>query len=216
MALPLDETITEGQAAHIADHQTIADVLNTAFGGVSPAAALSATYAAINDPLAIGFVNNAHFQSVDSSAGSVQGTANWTVYSSWQAAGYAISSYRVKVNASSGNICLAAYASSGSGVSRVPTTRLATSGSVACPSIGMADVSLGATITPSLTGYSACAADNTTANLARRSPTVTAAQTMTERFGRDAVENVFPCPASASPAATSAAGALAAWLTVGV
>ena len=73
-------------------------------------------------------------------------TANRAFYVRLMTGGV-ISKVRINVVASAGNVSVAAYQNSGTGTSAVPGTRLATSGSVACPSIGIADVSLGATIT---------------------------------------------------------------------
>jgi hypothetical protein len=61
--------------------------------------------------------------------------------------GGAISSIRVSVGTSNGNISVAVYDTDGTGVTAEPNARTATSGSVACPASGLADVSLGATVT---------------------------------------------------------------------
>lgn len=64
-----------------------------------------------------------------------------------------ITKIRVIVGTSNGNIGVAAYDNSGTGVSAVPNSRQATSGSVACPAAGAADVSIGATVTVGLLGH---------------------------------------------------------------
>lgn len=90
------------------------------------------------------------------------GTAN----SSWYYRvfdGAPISKIRVQIGTSSGNISVATYSNSGAGLSAIPGTRLATSGSVASPGTGIQDVSLGATVTVNPGDWLAIAADNTTA-----------------------------------------------------
>ena len=52
-----------------------------------------------------------------------------------------------QVNASSGNIGLAIYTGSSSGITAVPSARVATTGSIACPAGGDAIVDLGSTVT---------------------------------------------------------------------
>lgn len=64
---------------------------------------------------------------------------------------------------SSGNISVAVHQNSGSGRASVPGTRLATSGAVACPAVGYAEVSLGATVTLAAGDWIAISADNGTA-----------------------------------------------------
>lgn len=73
-----------------------------------------------------------------------------------------ISKIGFDVVAQSGNISVAAYRRTGTGTSAKPGTRLATSGSVACPAIGYAEVSLGASVTLYDGDYLAMSADNTT------------------------------------------------------
>lgn len=77
--------------------------------------------------------------------------------------GGSVSSVRINVGVQSGNIAVAAYSNTGSGLTAAPGTRLATSGSVACPAVGIADVSLGATITLAVGDWLAIGADNATA-----------------------------------------------------
>ena len=77
--------------------------------------------------------------------------------------GGTISKVRVGIGTSSGNIAVAAYSNSGSGLSAVPGARLGTSGIVACPATGVQDVSLGGSITVEPGDWLALWADNTTA-----------------------------------------------------
>lgn len=79
--------------------------------------------------------------------------------------GGVISSVRLHVIASSGNISVAAYRNSGSGLTSVPGTRLATSGAVACPAAAAAaDIALGASVTVYPGDWLAISADNVTAS----------------------------------------------------
>ena len=80
--------------------------------------------------------------------------------------GGTISKIRLHVQTQSGNICVAAYHTAdngGRGLSAKPRFRLATSGSVACPAAGSADVSLGSSVTLVPGDWIAIAADNVTA-----------------------------------------------------
>lgn len=80
--------------------------------------------------------------------------------------GGTISKVGLRVFTSSGNISVAAYRNSGVGRAGVPGTRLATSGAVACPATGYAEVSLGASIVLNSGDWLAISADNTTATFA--------------------------------------------------
>lgn len=73
--------------------------------------------------------------------------------------GGSISKIGMHVTTSTGNISVAVYSNTGTGASAVPGTRLATSGAVACPAVGYAEVSLGATITVAIGDWIAISAD---------------------------------------------------------
>jgi nitrous oxidase accessory protein NosD len=77
--------------------------------------------------------------------------------------GGTVSALRVNVGVQSGNIAVAVYANSGSGLSSTPGTRLATSGSVACPAVGVQDVALGSTVVLAVGDWVAFGCDNATA-----------------------------------------------------
>lgn len=69
----------------------------------------------------------------------------------------------LQVGISSGNIAVAVYANRGSGRSAVPTTRIASSGSVACPASGYAEVPLGSSVPCAIGSWFAFSCDNATA-----------------------------------------------------
>lgn len=79
-----------------------------------------------------------------------------------------ITKLRVNVGAQSGNICASVYTNTGVGLNALPGTRVATTGSIACPASGNADLTLDATVnvTPGDYWFSLCA-DNTTATFAQ-------------------------------------------------
>lgn len=79
--------------------------------------------------------------------------------------GVAITKGAVHVGTSSGNIGIAYYSNTGSGLSAAPGTLLASSGSVACPAAGYAPIALGATITPNAGDWVCVWSDNATATL---------------------------------------------------
>lgn len=77
--------------------------------------------------------------------------------------GGVISKIGLEIVTSSGNISVAAYRNGGTGLAAVPATRLATSGAVACPTAGYAEISLGATITVNPGDWLSLSSDNGTA-----------------------------------------------------
>jgi hypothetical protein len=81
--------------------------------------------------------------------------------------GGSITKVSIRIAASSGNIAVAAYDNTGTGRSAVPNTRQANSGSVACPAIGSADVSLGSTVAFIPGWWLALWANNSTATFDR-------------------------------------------------
>lgn len=80
------------------------------------------------------------------SGSATVGTANNCHYNRVLGTG-TITKVRVFVTVANGNIGVAVYDNTGADVSAAPNSRIATSGSVACPAAGAADVSIGATVT---------------------------------------------------------------------
>lgn len=74
-----------------------------------------------------------------------------------------ISKIGLEVVTQSGNVCVAAYRGTGTGRSAAPAFQLATSGSVACPASGYAEISLGSSVTLQPGDWLAIAVDNGTA-----------------------------------------------------
>lgn len=79
--------------------------------------------------------------------------------------GAIISKVGLYVNAASGNISVAAYANTGVGRAAAPGTLLSTSGSVACPAAGYAEVALGSPVRVEPGDWLALSIDNTTATV---------------------------------------------------
>ncbi len=77
--------------------------------------------------------------------------------------GGTISKLGIRVAVSSGNISLAVYRSNGAGRATGTVARVATTGAVACPAAGYAEVSLGGSVTVNPGDWFAISADNTTA-----------------------------------------------------
>jgi hypothetical protein len=93
--------------------------------------------------------------------------ANQAVYLRVRGRGL-ISKIGLHVGVASGNIAVAVYSNNGDpGRSARPTTRKATSGSVACPAAGYAEVSLGASVYVDDGDWFVLVADNTTASFYR-------------------------------------------------
>lgn len=119
-------------------------VLSNIYDEDNRALRISGPYTPLTDPLDFGFV-------VTPLYGTLLGSAAWATANKgmWMRCitGGSISSIRIHVLTQNGNICVAAYSGTGTGLARVPDARLATSGSVACPAVGAVDVALGATVT---------------------------------------------------------------------
>jgi hypothetical protein len=97
-------------------------------------------------------------------AATVSGS-NHTIYQRVMGAG-SISAIGLWVKVSSGNISVSVYSNSGVGAAAVPASRQATSGSVACPAAGYAEISLGSTVDVKDGDWMAISADNVTASFA--------------------------------------------------
>jgi len=76
-----------------------------------------------------------------------------------------ISKIALQIGTSSGNICVGVYSSTGVAYNAVPNARLATSGSVACPSTGWQEVALGASVDVKTGDWLVVAFDNSTATV---------------------------------------------------
>lgn len=148
-------------------------------------------YVRSKDPLGFGFPFT-----VDPAACGTNGTfpsAN-RMFAYRCIGGGSISKIALRVGTSSGNISVAVYRNSGTGRASVPGTRLATSGAVACPSSGYAEVSLGATIDVEPGDWFALSCDNNTATFGVN---VTAAIDSALAQGRNGYQNTaHPCPSS--------------------
>jgi hypothetical protein len=122
------------------------------------------------------------------------GVANWCVFARVVEGG-TISKIRAHVGAQSGNIAVAAYKNTGTGLAAAPGTLIASSGSTACPAVGSADVSLGGSFAVSAGDWLAVAADNTTVTFAGTNGAATSAVSA-GRFGVAA--SSFPPPGTVS------------------
>lgn len=113
--------------------------------------------------------------------------------------GATITKIGIHVQTSSGNICVAVYANTGSGRAATPGARLATSGSVACPAAGYAEVALGASVdVANGNHWLYVGADNTTAQLKAATPAPSA---LLQGLSGYSDSGAFPAP-SAGPSLT--------------
>lgn len=111
------------------------------------------------------------------------------------------------VATTSGNVCVSVYANTGTGRASMPGARVATSGSVACPAVGYAEISLGASVdVASGDHWFAISMDNTTATIASAGTSGQAIQGVSA--WQDAA---FPCPATATPVNGSGNGGGSRW-----
>jgi hypothetical protein len=74
-----------------------------------------------------------------------------------------ISKVALQIGTSSGNICVGVYSNTGVGYNATPNARLATSGSVACPSTGYQEVALGSSVEVRTGDWLVVAFDNASA-----------------------------------------------------
>jgi hypothetical protein len=186
----------DGTASDIA-----APATSAAAGGTGKAADAGHVHP-LNDPLQIGVAVD-FFPGTLTQNASVF-TANFGCYMKLISGGYAISNLNIFVGASSGNISVAAYTNSGTGMSAAPTGgRLATSGAIACPAGGSAAVSLGSTVTPNLGDWVALSADNTTATFTRVQNSATTGSLLLPGFGSRQA-SAHPLPSTPSSLASDA------------
>jgi hypothetical protein len=110
--------------------------------------------------------------------------------------GGTISKVRLNIVTSSGNICIAVYRNSGSGLSAVPGSLVVSSGSVASPGTGDQDISLGSTIAVYPGDWIGISADNGTVQFAS---TANASAATTLGSGRHYQQTTaFPLPSTPS------------------
>jgi hypothetical protein len=150
----------------------------------------------VYDPLGLGYSANGETGSF--TAASVWGTANAACYQKLVSAGYAMSSIRIRVNVQSGNICAGVYSNNGStGTAARPGSRTATTGAIACPASGTADLSLGGSVTPAPGDWFGFSCDNTTASFVRRGTAISqGGDTMWDgRVQRQLTAHPLPNPA---------------------
>lgn len=168
---------------------------------VPTALAGGATAASKADPLNLGFPYSVD-PLVAANAANI-GSANRTYY--YRAiGGGTVTKVGLYVAASgaTGNVCVSLYANTGTGRAAMPGARVASSGSVACPATGYAEIALGATVSVTSGDFwFAFSADSAT-------PTFQVAPTSgIGAQGRMAWQDAaFPSPASATPVNGAGAG----------
>ena len=158
------------------------------------------------DPRGLGIV---HTASVPIATPQPMPIANRGVYMRCDTGG-TITSIAIDVGTQSGNICVAVFANSGVGRAAVPAARKATSGAVACPAPGYAEVSLGGSVVVDPGDWLFLSVDNTTATIyAMSSLSHTNAIVAGFSYYQD---TAHPAPASATPLA----GIIRQFMLVGV
>lgn len=147
----------------------------------------------VSMPVEFGFPYTVDPGEIRSSDSLGVGAANQAIYSRVKHGG-TISKVGVRVGASSGSISVALYRNTGSGRSAVPGTRLATSGAVACPASGYAEIDLGSPFTLYPGDWIAISADNTTAQFGSLLSTAADSNLGLGRQFRQAAAH--PCPST--------------------
>jgi hypothetical protein len=116
--------------------------------------------------------------------------------------GGTITKVGVSVTTQSGNICLGVYRNTGMGRNARPGTRIATTGSVACPAAGDAEITLGGASYVVYPGdWLVIAADNATA--AFRCENSSAANSGFAHGVQEHMDTAFPLPTTFVPVAGS-------------
>jgi len=122
-----------------------------------------------------------------------------------------ITSILLRVQTSSGNICVSVYTSAAGRAN--PVTRIATSGSVACPATGAtAAIALDVPVTPTPNTWFAISADNDTAAFDCKASASTYSITDIALGVSAYQDGAFPLPATAAPTACRTPG----YILVGV
>jgi hypothetical protein len=132
--------------------------------------AFTGAFAAIDDPLNFGFVITTDSKSV---SGNTLSQSNQTYYYRTLSGGV-VGKIGFNVTTESGNIAVAVHENSGVGRSAVPGTQVASSGAVACPPAGYAEVALNTSVTVSKGDWLAISFDLGTTSLTGNAMAATA------------------------------------------
>jgi hypothetical protein len=107
---------------------------------------------------------------------------------------------RMGINVSSGNICLAAFKNTGSGLTAKAGNRIATTGSIPCPVSGTTDIPMGSSVTVAAGDWLAVSADNAVVAFIGMG----GAGSGVAGTGNFGAEVVFPAPTVANPFTSNA------------
>ncbi len=162
-------------------------------------AAGSGTYAPVGDTFPFSYANDPR-AAASGTGNAALGAVNDAWWFRAEGKASAITKIAIQVGVQSGNISVGT-ATSAAGRAN-PTTRTQTSGAVACPASGYAEVALGGSVTVSSeTGWYGISADNTTATF----KALTTGGTVNSQLalGFAALQNTsHPLPASPAPTAS--------------
>lgn len=158
---------------------------------------LDAEKAAKSDPLGYGLVVTADPRMA--LAGAVW-NANEARFSRITSGAATISKIGLVVTTASGNISVAVCTTTGAGPAAMPDDRIATSGAVACPAAGYAEVALSAGVAVTRGDWLGLSVDNATANFPRTNNVVAASD-----FGKGFGANKLTAHPIPDPVATPAA-----------
>jgi hypothetical protein len=123
--------------------------------------------AGLADPLSIGFASTTDPRAFPSGAAAMF-AANAACYAAFIGYGQSVSTLRISVGTSSGNISVGTYGNgSQPGSARLPHSQKSTTGAIACPASGVATVTLISAVTIAAGDYGAISADNTSATFQR-------------------------------------------------
>lgn len=111
--------------------------------------------------------------------------------------GGTISKVGLDIATSNGNISVAIYSNTGSGRAAMPGARIATSGSVACPAAGYAEISLGGSYTLQPGDWFSLAADGIIASFWAAFTRVSGSTFSKGVFAKQ--DSAFTAPATATP-----------------
>lgn len=172
--------------------------------GLAADPVLTSTFADRFDPAGFGFAFNFN-PALASNAGGAMGAANRALYSRVVNGCRAVTKIRVGVAIQSGNVCVATFPASGVGVLATPGARSATSGSVACPAAGVADITLSGPIDLEPGDFIGLATDNNTVRFySLVGPTAAGVAVMAGVSYYQ--ETAFPLPSTPAPVAAAAIG----------
>jgi hypothetical protein len=158
-------TMINSAGTATSDSWAATPALSTYIGGIAVPSNVD------QDPLGLGFATTHPWAAAANGTQAVYGV-NVALYQQLIGYGMTTNQLQLYIGTSSGNISAGVYNNgSQAGTSRLPNSRLGTTGAIPCPAAGLATVTMTGSVTIPRGAYAAVSADNTTATFLRSAPT---------------------------------------------